>query len=116
MNYELAKQLKDAGFLQELRLGSMFYSGVNANIETSCNQYGYECECEGWRLPSAGYLKAPTLSELIEACGENFYALWRTNRGWRAAKEVGHLGEPADAEAPTPEEAVALLWLTLNKQ
>ena len=54
----------------------------------------------------------PTLSELIEACGgglqnlTNFGDLWQTN-----CKE-GMTGITAGI---TPEEAVASLWLRLNK-
>lgn len=55
----------------------------------------------------------PTLEELIEACGDKFSTL--TNRAgnpyWRA---WGITGE--DVQGSTPEEAVANLYLELNKK
>lgn len=57
----------------------------------------------------------PTLSELIEACGDGDYfdlERWNEldiNKKWLAVS----LGESANGE--TPEIAVAKLWLKLNK-
>jgi hypothetical protein len=118
MNKELAEELKAAGFPQELKLGSMFYASLDGLLETACNEYGYECECEGWRNPITGYTKAPTLSDLIEACGDSFILLCHNpfRNEWIAGdtvppKEAKHFGEGS-----TPEEAVAKLWLALNKK
>ncbi len=96
MNYELAKKLKDAGFPQ-----------VGKNQDGYANDGGYE----------------PTLSELIEACGSAFSALTRRFSGsesWIAHSnqfltgQFGHI--PIVADGNTLEEAVANLWLELNKQ
>jgi hypothetical protein len=97
MNYELAKKLKDAVFPQG----------------TVKHPDGYDMKFEDWTT----HPKVPTLSELIEACGDNFDGLI-INRGplsdsrtkWSCAgnRLVG-LGE-------TPEEAVANLWLKLNEK
>ena len=86
MTYELVKQLKEAGF--------------------------YLQENKGTPYP-------PTLSELIEACGEGYFNLNSTKSGkgydnhWAA-----YFGENPEAKGlgKTPEEAVAKLWLALNKK
>lgn len=94
MNYELAIQLKDAGFPQG---DSVYPKDISGQI------------CP----------KIPTLTELIEACGEHIDTIrlnhktldWEAgewdwyNGGW------GHYGS-----GKTPEEAVARLWLELNKK
>ncbi len=103
MIHELAKQLRDAGF-------------PNAKFEGS------------W---------TPTLSELIEACGEDkFLALELTcpSKGlWHASTKTHEcdcrrckrmLAENPEylavnweiADGKTPEEAVAKLWLAINKK
>ncbi len=86
MNYELAKQLKDAGFPQ-----------------TGDNQNGYAND--------GGY--EPLLSELIEACGDKFMDLhyFSDTKTWLAVSD-----ENTTARSSTPEEAVANLWLALNKK
>ena len=85
MNYELAKKLKDAGFPKET-----FRVTVPNNKYP--NRYG-QSNC-------------PTLSELIEACGKEFYALWvRGDNTWFACKDLGDVG----TEGKTPQEAVAEL-------
>lgn len=93
MDYELANQLKDAGF--------PLYDGrdVGMDRETVCG-YG-EPQC----------LVLPTLEELIEACGRMFWALHKYDDKFLAVgcdtvnthKEHGR----------TPKEAVARLWLEL---
>ena len=62
---------------------------------------------------------APTLSELIEACGEEFDSLHQiSNKGekrWQADgihKSMGTIF----VYGATPEEAVAKIWLQLNKE
>lgn len=89
MKYELAKELKDAGF--------------------PLARYGYDPEGA-----VAGQI-VPTLSELIEACGEDFLKLTKDVTGWLAYGEDEPL-EPLETVGPTPEEAVARLWLALNKK
>jgi hypothetical protein len=55
----------------------------------------------------------PTLSTLIEACGENFRALGREPDCWVACEYVSGRGEWTNAhEGETPEDAVAQLWLS----
>jgi hypothetical protein len=88
MNYELAKQLKEAGF-----------------PETDC-------------LCGSDYGDHPSLSELIEACGDNHFELERdwfngTDK-WRAL--YWFEGNVKSGFGSTPEEAVAKLWIALNKK
>ena len=98
MNYELAEELELAGFQKPTKYeGHMLYK---SDIEETY---------------------APTLSELIEACGDRFEELNRVGHhkkprwivssfpceecGWKDMHTIG--GE-------TPEEAVAKLWLALH--
>jgi len=103
MQYELAKKLKDAGFPQAdpnraLNVGTFQYVGDNSDKETLC------------------YI--PTLSELIEACGHYFYQLTKEDDGsWTCASINGYPKSGFGVtNSPTLEEAVAKLWLALNKK
>jgi hypothetical protein len=62
-----------------------------------------------WRSGDRVYL--PTLEELIEACGENFVSLHRQYDGWLASANCDQ-----SCFAKTPAEAVARLWLALQKR
>jgi hypothetical protein len=100
MTYELAKQLKDAGFPLKYRASGIFLS---------CN----------WRhtihvFEDGSEYFDPTLSELIEACGDGFAGLRRDKK-----TGVFSAGTWTDRVATknrfeTPEEAVTKLWLALN--
>jgi len=93
MNYELAKKLKDAGFPKET-----FRVTVPNNKYP--NRYG-QSNC-------------PTLSELIEACGEDLDGIMKSKGEWVAMKDrYKSLGECFFGS--TPQEAVARLWIELNK-
>jgi hypothetical protein len=100
MEYELAKELMDLGFLY--------------NSERYCGQ----CESSLVFHPEDDGLAEynPTLSELITACGESFHALkvyHRPEVEWIAmAKESFYI--PGQITGKTPEEAVARLWIALN--
>ncbi len=55
----------------------------------------------------------PTLSELITACGDRFRSLDNySEEGWFAFA----VGEHTKVGGSTPEEAVAKLYLELNKK
>lgn len=108
MNYELAKELKDAGFPQQKRIVySRSGDFVNADIIPKDVHY-------------------PTLSELIAACGEDFATLYYSygeveKREWEAKSVMkSSAGEypiiQCEGKGSTPEEAVARLWLALNKK
>ena len=92
ISYQLARNLKDAGFLQ-------------SELARAQQQAGYD------------YVSLPTLSTLIEACGENFGALGRERDCWVACEYISERGEWTNAhEGETPEDAVARLWLSWRAQ
>lgn len=115
MTYELAKELKDARFPQR------------PHTPLSIPRMGIQ-EIE--------HVDLPTLSELVEACGEGFESLARIPN---VQLLNGRTGEPIGVywyaypteeaytgdcvvdccgykSGTTPEEAVARLWLALNKK
>jgi len=91
ISYKLAKQLKEAGFPQKKPL---FYD------YTRKEKY-----------------KIPTLSELIEACGNKFGSLTRFKniKTGKAFWVANDLMEQVGENSNSPEEAVAKLWLELKK-
>ncbi len=98
MNYELAKQLKDAGFPQNGNGEPQYFKdGVRDRTE-----FGHRYE----------RLYIPTLEELIEACGDGFNGLHKAGTAWLASTLKG-TGE-FDGAGETPTEAVARLWLALQ--
>ncbi len=101
MEYLLAKELKDAGFPM-----------------IACGDKG--CPFRNIEINDVGY-HTPTLSELIEACGEGFgsldsYKARKRTGEWRAQlkREFWIVGKGAVCYGLTPEEAVARLWLALQ--
>lgn len=114
MNYELAKKLKDGGF--KFRECDVYYDECDQEV----------LEFDGSSTP----FHFPSLSELIEACGDNFTLMGPGNsvesvaesdfglvkksdivlrdwNAWNIEKQIQTIGS-------TPEEAVANLWLALN--
>lgn len=105
MDYTLAKELKDAGFQQHLQ----------------CGHCGYDCGGQMNNVKQST-VYTPTLSELIEACGEGFNALYRKfdENGkpidlWTANYFHRLRNKETVANGKTPLIAVARLWLALNK-
>lgn len=97
MKYEIAKRLKDAEFPQ---LNGIFFQN-NGQFD--------------------GEVFYPTLSELIEEFGDRFRRLiFKPKYGWDAeargiTREDGSKAKDIKVHnLPTPEEAVANLWLALN--
>lgn len=84
MNSELARLLKEKGFPQD------------PSTETH-----------------AFWISMPDLSELIRACGDDFYCVRRRPNGDFQAQSVNK--DKVYAFGSTPEEAVASLWLELQK-
>jgi len=93
MNKEWIKQLKDAGFPW--------------NENYPCGHCGYD-----------NGSNSPTLSELIEACGDRMMNLERVIDGGIDGKErLWWAGDKNNSNGgETPEEAVANLWLAINKK
>lgn len=112
MNYDLAKKLKDAEFplykRQDLN-GKRNYWFVPFEEPSK-----YETE----------KLFCPTLSELIEACGDIDLGLYRFYNSqnkliWQADDDSLDMKDGENklyAVGSTPEEAVANLYLALNKK
>lgn len=102
---DLAKELKEAGFPQKWREGMSFYDVSGSYFENGCSEYNHE-------VAAKDGVKVPTLSELIEACGEMLDALANYHNGfWCARHPDQKFNSPLGR---SPEEAVARLWLALN--
>ena len=99
MNYELVKELKDAG-LEQVGWGHFI-----------CEHNQVEILCPN-KCAEETYCYRPTLSELIDACGEEFNSLYRIEKGWAVAGGGRIFG--AVRKGKTPSEAVARLWLALQ--
>jgi hypothetical protein len=113
--------LKDAGFKTENEV--VWYKNEEDKWVNICK------DCYDVRGPfGSGYdgihdydTGCPTLSELIEACGNDFMLTNETGK-WEAFSQsenpilrIGEAGAKFESEGSTPEEAVALLWLSINK-
>lgn len=97
MSYELALRLKNAGFPLKCTIYSEddFVFGMAVDLAKEPQQVMY-----------------PLLEELIEACGEGLVKLVREEENcWYAHGVNDTLGH-----GRTPSEAVANLWLALNKK
>lgn len=94
MTYELAKQLEEAGFPQKVT-GS--YVGKGSGLKRE-------------------QVRIPTLTELVEACGKGFLSLVRKSHWEVYGCQQFEGGMQLFTEGSSPEEAVAKLWLELNKK
>jgi len=111
MDYELAKELKDAGFPQR----DASYYWTDGTLPSS---YRHAAVLDESKYVEAPSYAAPTLSELVKACGENFRSLDLT----LLPSSVWHCtGVNASAthvhwtfHGTTPEAAVARLWMGLK--
>ncbi len=103
ITYKLAKELKDAGFPYK---GNSYHTVYPEGEPIP--KYFMQRVPEGDRG-----IRVPTLSELIEACGDDFGDLTReTDDRWIVHKS----GTLLASQGGSPEEAVAHLWLALNKE
>jgi hypothetical protein len=116
MNYDLAKQLKEAGFYQNgdgktlMRENADGSEGVydEMNDRTMFLEYfnpDYVAQHPEW------VVYYPLLSELIEACGEHFDCLYNRGQDWGASHFANGRNQ---AIGKTPEDAVARLYLALK--
>lgn len=94
LSYELCKRLKDAGFPHDWE---------------EFSNHDEELLVIDWGIYNNAY--SPSLSELIEACGEKFMSL--SYYPWTA---VGDRERVIVCTSKTPEEAVASLWLKLHQE
>lgn len=117
IDYELAKQLKKAGFIQrEWKYAFHYIPRKNSLGEQMIGLYDNHKD-DGDKL-----VYIPDLSELIGACGEPFNELLQgkpKGNVWRATATVldeNYSGyDYRTAFCKTPEEAVAKLWLKLKE-
>ena len=108
IDYKLAKQLKEAGFLQKGKSGEHWAKGYQGGKRTTfiaCSMMcGSKDECY-----------TPSLSELIDACGMEFWILENLNNGMWVAKAIDREGKEILIKSKTPKEAAAKLYIKLNK-
>jgi hypothetical protein len=114
MNYELAIELNDAGF-PKIRIGQYWSHGLGVHSDTRDDA---PCHCNEDKFPN--------LEELIEAVERDGWFGFslehnHINDEWDAwiIENVGHksLVEATVLHSgSTPTEAVARLWLVLNKK
>ncbi len=110
MNYELAKELKDVGFKCNTN-----YPSRHGWTDGVPDYFDYD---RGWNYHGLHVFK-PTLSELIEACGDEIESLIHDigAQEWVATQFQAFGGKPTlHARGKTPEEAVARLYLALNQK
>lgn len=104
MRYELAKELKDAGFRHFGEGHWLHSSGGKTHDSEIAQDYSHK------------YAYVPLLEELIEACGKDFRGLemgdWEPIRWYAKSKR----NEDEIVEGETPIEAMAKLWLQINKK
>ena len=98
IDYSLAKELKRSGFPKSeewIDNGSGFF--------VDKGELAYE---------------VPTLEELIEACGEDFAMLGQNKEctEWTALGGTKKMYADKTGKGSTTSEAVARLWLSLNKK
>lgn len=109
MDYETCEKLKELGFPYT---EPSTHSGVGYYILKSGLIFT-TVDFIGGGLPNEEHRYIPTLSELIEACGDKFENLTRAEGEWYSNTDetffyIGSIGK-------TPEESVARLWIELNK-
>jgi hypothetical protein len=114
MNYELAKQLKEAGFPQDI----LHYQGKDVGLKIM------SLDANSRSLHRDNPLYFPTLEELIDACGEAFRAVeyssitkeWTGAANFYAVINGKTFLRRESANGSTSTEAVARLWLAMQLQ
>jgi len=103
LSYKDAKELKDAGFPQ-------------GEPNSWSVQFADRPKQEIKGNPFEEYI--PTLSELIEACGDDFSHLKKLETSWIAVTHSAfdENGNNFEEFGKTPEQAVKNLWIKLNKK
>lgn len=122
MNYELCKELKEAGFPQKYPTGGHNAKGQRYWMHDQSDNDYTEILHDGYlsnALDNSQLTLIPLLSELIEACGEQFSSLgspkYMDTDVW-VAGYIPRDGVLIRGTGHTPKEAVARLWLALNKK
>lgn len=120
INYELAKELQDAGYPQPFdkttyrKHGSRAYKfgikGLKIIPSPTAKQYNQ------MMLVGLDVVYIPSLEELIKECGDCGFALIIGKKDWEAYSYYAEDDYQFKEVGSTPEEAVAKLWLALNNK
>lgn len=102
LSYKICKELKRAGYRQELKDGDKFYIYTDQHTIYVVHDYNFRDKKS---------IKIPTLTELISASWDGIWNLEKGVDGWRTNVDDGY---KFSSEGKTPEEAVANLWITLQ--
>jgi hypothetical protein len=116
LSYELAKELKDAGFFQSGDGYALVLTpGTEDLEEDEQTMRRIPWEEYVYRAPQLNHsgIYEPTLSELIEACEKPIQLIIMDDGG---ATAMHLIGRGLACTAVSPLEAVARLWLALNKK
>lgn len=121
MNYKLCKKLRDAGFPQNECLEVWFSDKGKNQSRTYWEILFHKNETtlkHSWHKDTEFYV-IPTLSELIKECGDDFVGVYleinSDSRHWEATACRNKRGKEIHTKGYSLEEAVAKLWLKLNK-
>lgn len=107
INYELAKQLKDVGFPQRK------YGMLIECIHGAYFRHQDDCP-EG--CDSSNFVSYPNLNELIEACGDKFHGMYKADDCIAHGFNSDDVFDDVYVHGQSFEEAVAKLWIELNKK
>ncbi len=114
LSYELCLKLKEAGFPQETE----FFHIPEFRDRPERPDTFEEVDGEWGEARSFSEMQsvaAPTLSELIEACGDVYWDVYKTSNSTKGTFFVAEvLFEGKVEEGSCPEEAVANLYLALK--
>ena len=102
LSFELAKRLKEAGYPQKFKTTNETHYTLEGKVMNTIPIQYHPDET----------IYAPSISELIEACGDGFSALKPFGKEWVAENKKKHGG----MLGKTIEEAVTKLWLTINEK
>ena len=117
MNYELVKQLKDSGFPQKGK--GDYFKPPREELLIESGEVNFTdnafIQSAIYTIPARrGYVYVPTLSELIDACHGKLHCLiYNEEKNFWSAGTTSEVKDWHNYK--TPEEAVAKLWLELNK-
>ena len=110
LSYQDCLELKETGFPQELKKGTLM-AGIDNITPTHLLVPGGT-----YNLPQDDLVYIPTLEELIEACPKEHYLnLQQCKNKWRAsiAKDNNEIYEAVCGSSPS--QAVKNLWIELQK-
>jgi len=103
MTYELAKELKDAGFPQESD-----FSFYDFNVDGGIGRPVHIGESSG----GAFLCSAPTLSELIDACRPHTFRIFVNGETGKSTVDFPLIGLEQVTWYADIDEAVARFWLS----